>query len=289
MARLVFACGLMTLASLPVLHSTLHPLFTTGANVALAGGLILALFIAVIYERAPRLLLPVVGILVFTLAVSLVLGIAVPVWTGNSGNERLAIAAISIVVLAFVALVEIVALREASKRAEPELAHFGAAVWPHLRTMRPTVVGFAIAYFLAVLWFACLYLSLHLLAGPGAFAAVSDPSLGTFLYFSFLTITTLGYTQIAPISPLAQLAVTVEVIFGIAWTLIVFAALLLEVQTRPQQNASDVSNSAAPTSGELVALREEIRQLRLVVEESLRERERSPLRKALDLVLRARR
>ena len=80
------------------------------------------------------------------------------------------------------------------------------------------------------------------------------------MYLSLLTITTLGYTEIMPKSFLAQLAVSLEVVFGIAWTLVVFAALLIGAEVR----ARTASVQLEPVHGahDLDALRTEIRELR---------------------------
>jgi hypothetical protein len=94
-----------------------------------------------------------------------------------------------------------------------------------------------VAYQLAALGFAVLF---HLIVGldPRSFAfpqatpsVESDGLLVQLIYFSFVTIATLGYGDIVPRSPLAQMISTVEATLGqfyiavvIAWLVGVYAS-----------------------------------------------------------------
>jgi voltage-gated potassium channel Kch len=65
---------------------------------------------------------------------------------------------------------------------------------------------------------------------PGSFNGVPQaPWLENFptaTYFSFVTITTLGYGDILPVSPLARFLVTMEAIVGVFYMAIVVASLI---------------------------------------------------------------
>ncbi|WP_066634050.1 potassium channel family protein [Desulfolucanica intricata] len=51
---------------------------------------------------------------------------------------------------------------------------------------------------------------------PNSFAGIGSTSdIFDFIYFSFVTFTTMGYGDMYPISPLAKIAVTSEAIIGI--------------------------------------------------------------------------
>lgn len=66
---------------------------------------------------------------------------------------------------------------------------------------------------------------------PGSFAGVVEP--GSFIYFSFVTMTTLGYGDIVPISPLARLLAAFTAIGGVMYTALVVARLVaLEISGR---------------------------------------------------------
>ena len=72
-----------------------------------------------------------------------------------------------------------------------------------------------------------------LLFDPTAFDLGADPleiySEGgefAFLYFSFVTITTLGYGDVLPLSPTAQTVAWIEAVFGQLYIAIVVARLV---------------------------------------------------------------
>ena len=71
-------------------------------------------------------------------------------------------------------------------------------------------------YLLTGITFSYIYLIINLFS-PGAFDLAGDNISGWphYLYFSFITLTTLGYGDILPLSPLAQSLVTLEAIIGV--------------------------------------------------------------------------
>ena len=71
-------------------------------------------------------------------------------------------------------------------------------------------------YLLTGITFSYLYLMVNLVS-PGAFdlASQSISSWPDYLYFSFVTLTTLGYGDILPLSSLAQSLVTLEAVIGV--------------------------------------------------------------------------
>jgi len=52
------------------------------------------------------------------------------------------------------------------------------------------------------------------------------------LYFSVMTITTLGYSSIEPTSPWTQNLASLEGLLAFVWTAIVFALLLLHLESQ---------------------------------------------------------
>ena len=81
---------------------------------------------------------------------------------------------------------------------------------------------------LAVLW-AMLYQFLEVMT-HGSFSGIaSDPihlHLHRFVYFSLVTLTTLGYGDIAPATPLAGILATLEAVAGVFYMAILVAALV---------------------------------------------------------------
>ena len=71
-------------------------------------------------------------------------------------------------------------------------------------------------YLLTGITFSYIYLIVNLFL-PGSFDLAGDniSSWPHYLYFSFITLTTLGYGDILPLSPLAQSLVTLEAIIGV--------------------------------------------------------------------------
>jgi voltage-gated potassium channel Kch len=91
------------------------------------------------------------------------------------------------------------------------------------------IIGAICIYMLLAMIWAMLYL-LIAQALPGSFNGVPQApwleNFSTATYFSFVTITTLGYGDILPISPLARFLVTMEAIVGVFYMAIVVASLI---------------------------------------------------------------
>lgn len=114
----------------------------------------------------------------------------------------------------------------------PKLLLF-SDVWLYLREMGAYLVSFALGYIALALLFACWFWSLWKIFPSQSFGGLSsDPSFGEFVYFSLITIATLGYGDITPKSELARGLVGAEVILGIGWITIVFAAVVSHLQPR---------------------------------------------------------
>ena len=95
-----------------------------------------------------------------------------------------------------------------------------------LRRMGRTLMAFAVGYLAIVTVFATLFAAVWRLAGPDSFAGLQvRPTMPTFMYFSLVTATTVGYGDIVPQSALARSLTGLESIVSLAWTLVVFAAL----------------------------------------------------------------
>jgi len=61
---------------------------------------------------------------------------------------------------------------------------------------------------------------------PASFPAITDSSLGNFNYFSFVTITTLGYGDIAPATDLPKAMVVFETLIGQIYLVVVVARVV---------------------------------------------------------------
>ena len=89
-----------------------------------------------------------------------------------------------------------------------------------------TIVG-GISVFLLIgdLWFLC-FETIYLL-NPAAFTSSAE-TINSFdlLYFSFTTLTTVGYGDIAPISPLAKVLTNLEGICGVMYPAVLIGRLV---------------------------------------------------------------
>lgn len=73
---------------------------------------------------------------------------------------------------------------------------------------------------------------------PGSFEALVGPSVeatswSTFVYFSFMTLTTVGYGDIVPVGDVARVLAIVEGVFGVLFVALVVARVVgLHISTR---------------------------------------------------------
>jgi len=116
------------------------------------------------------------------------------------------------------------------------LCFFIWMTWLHLRQVLFSgavngnkIVGAICIYMLLALIWAMLYLFIAA-AIPGAFNGLPQaPWLENFfagIYFSFITITTLGYGDISPALPIARFLVIMEAVVGVFYMAIVVASLI---------------------------------------------------------------
>jgi voltage-gated potassium channel len=91
------------------------------------------------------------------------------------------------------------------------------------------IIGAICIYMLLGLIWAMLYLFIAE-AVPGAFNGMTQApwldNFATAVYFSFVTITTLGYGDVSPVLPLARFLVYMEAIVGVFYMAILVASLI---------------------------------------------------------------
>jgi hypothetical protein len=119
--------------------------------------------------------------------------------------------------------------RAFGRLAVPALDQLGP-MWRHLRAGARPLSLVLLGYPFLVVLFAVYYAAISR-DDAGAFLSggkpLHDPSfLGDFVYFSVVTIATVGYGDITPVSGLAKFVVSVEILVGIAWTTVVLAIVL---------------------------------------------------------------
>jgi hypothetical protein len=188
-------------------------------------GLLLWL-VAVEHARDMRGLLDLTGVIIPLFAIAVV--------TDRKRDRRVAVA------LAGAALVfsggALSGVRPGGGDAGPLLAVlFSAyATWKMLigivRSQRVTgdvLAGALATYIMAGLAFAVVY---GVIAGrrPDAFltASAAPASFPDLVYFSFVTLLTIGFGDVTPVAPGARAVVLVEGLFGVVFTTVVMAALV---------------------------------------------------------------
>lgn len=121
------------------------------------------------------------------------------------------------------------------------------AIWTQLRQMGSAILGFALGYFLTVALFALWYAVAWKL-DETCLTGFHNPSLWDFGYFSLITMATVGYGDILPVSLPVRALVSLEILAGIGWTLVAFAAVLNVIQSQGRQQR--FSRLFAPLEGE---------------------------------------
>ncbi len=106
----------------------------------------------------------------------------------------------------------------------------------YLRIMRDGAIAYGIGYISIAALFATFYWASHRFDGS-SLSNLPSATFGNFFYFSLVTIATVGYGDIAPATPLCKTIASVEILVGLAWTLVVFAALVFYLQKEVEQEA----------------------------------------------------
>ncbi len=88
------------------------------------------------------------------------------------------------------------------------------------------IEGSIVVYLLAGLMFTYAYHAIYLISGPEAFNNIGGPVLKHFLYYSFVTLTTVGYGDITPVSPVARSLANLESLIGQLYPAILIARLV---------------------------------------------------------------
>ena len=102
-----------------------------------------------------------------------------------------------------------------------------------------TMWGAIAAYLSLGIAFSFIFATIHN-ADPASFKSVIDGGLGEFNYFSFVTMTTVGYGDITPVTDLARAMVVFQTIMGQIFLVVVVARVVSLLGTgrtmRPAQD-----------------------------------------------------
>jgi hypothetical protein len=104
----------------------------------------------------------------------------------------------------------------------------------HERANRQTLLGAVSAYLLIAMAFNFVFLSLDAY-GSKPFFGTAEPTT-SFMYFSLVTITTLGFGDLAAAEPLGRMLSTVEAVIGQVY-LVTFVAMIVGLIVGQRQGA----------------------------------------------------
>jgi len=88
------------------------------------------------------------------------------------------------------------------------------------------IEGSIVVYLLLGLIFAAVFHAVYLYVGPTSFNNIKGENLKEFLYFSFTSLTTMGYGDITPVHPLARSLANLEALIGQLYPAILIARLV---------------------------------------------------------------
>ena len=91
------------------------------------------------------------------------------------------------------------------------------------------VVGALVVYLLIGLCYAYVFGLIDLLSGQPFFVQTSRPTTETFLYFSYTTLSTVGYGDYSAAMPLGQMVAISEALFGQLYLVSIVAVLVANI------------------------------------------------------------
>jgi Ion channel len=156
-------------------------------------------------------------------------------WTARAGRRVLRVAVV--VVPAVVVVVAVAAGRTsdvaiaAVSAAEAALSFsaIGAIarqLVAHPRVSGATILGALCMYLLIGMFFASVYATANAMSGDPFFATESAPRSIDFLYFSYVTLTTVGYGDLTPAGDLGRMLAVTEALLGQLYLVTVVALVI---------------------------------------------------------------
>lgn len=94
-----------------------------------------------------------------------------------------------------------------------------------------TLAGVLAIYLLAGMFFSFVYGVIAAIDGPAMFAQVSDPNRLDELYFSFVTLTTLGYGDLTPAGGFARSVAVAEMLAGQIYLVTIVSLIVTNLGT----------------------------------------------------------
>lgn len=109
----------------------------------------------------------------------------------------------------------------------------------HVQVTRSTVFGALCIYLFGAMLFALVYILIALLSGQPFFAQTDDPSNLDYIYFSFITVATVGFGDLSPATDLGKMSAVVEAVSGQLYLLVVVALFVSNLGRQRGARLSD--------------------------------------------------
>ncbi len=114
-----------------------------------------------------------------------------------------------------------------------------------LQQMWEALLAFLLGYSAIIFIFACFYAAAWQHNRASAFQGINlispvPPSFGQFVYFSVVTMATLGYGDVIPSDGLTRTLACVEVVIGVGWVTVVLSAASALARPRVNQMLKEV-------------------------------------------------
>ncbi len=114
-----------------------------------------------------------------------------------------------------------------------------------LQQMWEALLAFLLGYAAIIFIFACFYAAAWQHNRAPAFQGINlispvPPSFGQFVYFSVVTMATLGYGDVIPADALTRTLACIEVVIGVGWVTVVLSAASALARPRVNQMLKEV-------------------------------------------------
>jgi hypothetical protein len=113
-----------------------------------------------------------------------------------------------------------------------------------------SVMGALTVYLLAGLIFAFAYGVMDAVAGTPVLSHIGSDKHAEEVYFSFITLTTVGYGDISPVARAARMTSVLEALFGQLYLVTIVAVIVSNVGARRIRPAEASTSSVAPGSAD---------------------------------------
>jgi hypothetical protein len=117
------------------------------------------------------------------------------------------------------------------------------ALWERRIIDLHTVLGAVCIYVLIGMLFSFLYSTIGLLGDESFFVQSTDPNLSEYLYFSFITLCTVGYGDFTPAHGIGRSLASLEALLGQLYLVTIVAVLVSRVAPR-QRNGTAIEPDA---------------------------------------------